>query len=146
MAKRRRSNQYDVADSLHSAAIHLLRRLRRVDDSSGLSAPKLSALSVLVFGGPKKIGELADAEQVRPATMSRLVQDLESDRLVRRSPDKSDGRVVSIRATQQAMKLLKEGRNQRVALLAQWLDELSAKELRELREAATTMERLGRSK
>ena len=34
---------------------------------------KLSALSVLVFGGPRSIGALARAEQVRLPTMSRLV-------------------------------------------------------------------------
>ena len=41
----------DVAARLHSAAIHLLRGLRREDDASGMSAARLSALSVLVFGG-----------------------------------------------------------------------------------------------
>ena len=60
------SKNYDVADRVHSSAIHLLRRLRRVDEETGLSAPKLSALSVLVFGGPCSMGRLAAAEQVRP--------------------------------------------------------------------------------
>ena len=48
-----------TADRLHSAAIHLLRRLRREDAATGLSAPRLSALSVVVFGGPLTLGELA---------------------------------------------------------------------------------------
>ena len=145
MAKRKKLlDRYDVADSLHSAAIHLLRRLRRVDDSTGLSAPKLSTLSVLVFGGPMKLGELAAAEQVRPPTMSRLIQDLESAKMVMRSSDKTDGRVVRIQATQRAKKLLKEGRSQRVTLLAKWLDELSNQELQALNEAATSIEQLGK--
>ena len=42
----------DIAGRLHSSAIRLLRTLRREDDGSGLSAPRLSALSVIVFGGP----------------------------------------------------------------------------------------------
>lgn len=37
-------------------AIHLLRRVRRQDTVSGLSAARLSALSVLVFGGPTSVG------------------------------------------------------------------------------------------
>ncbi len=41
-----------TAERLHAAAIHLLRRLRREDVASGLTAPRLSALSVVVFGGP----------------------------------------------------------------------------------------------
>ena len=53
-----------VADRLHSTAIHLLRRLRVEDDASGLTAPRLSALSVIVFGGPLTLGELAAAEQL----------------------------------------------------------------------------------
>ena len=63
-----------VADRLHSAAIHLLRRLRVEDEALGISAPRLSVLSVLVFAGPMRIGELAHAEQVEPPTMTRLVR------------------------------------------------------------------------
>src|SRR5437667_3390038 len=88
-----------LADRLHSAAIHLLRRLRREDDASGLSAPRLSALSVVVFGGPLPIGALAAAEQVRVPTMSRVVASLESDGLVRRVLDDADRRVVRVEAT-----------------------------------------------
>ncbi len=95
----RANSSGDVADRLHSAAIHLLRRLRREDDASGLSAPRLSALSVVVFGGPVTIGALAAAEQVRVPTMSRLVAALEADGLVRRKPDVDDGRVVRVAAT-----------------------------------------------
>src|ERR671933_1067936 len=75
-----------TADRLHSAAIHLLRRVRRQDDASGLTAPRLSALSVIVFGGPLTLGALAAAEQVRPPTMTRIVQALEEAGLVVREP------------------------------------------------------------
>src|SRR3954468_4774706 len=106
-----------MADRLHSAAIHLLRRLRREDAESGLSAPRLSALSVLVFGGPLTLGELANAEQVRPPTMTRLVTALEADGLVTREPDASDGRLTRIRATPNGRTLLLRGRARRVAAL-----------------------------
>ena len=66
----------DVAARLHSASIRLLRTLRREDDGSGLSAPRLSALSVIVFAGPLSLAELAAAEQVTPPTMSRIVEAL----------------------------------------------------------------------
>src|SRR5215208_7560323 len=77
----------DLADRLHSAAIHLLRRLRREDDASGLAAPKLSALSVVVHAGPLTLGALAAAEQVRPPTMTRIVAALEAEGLVTREAD-----------------------------------------------------------
>src|SRR5665811_244600 len=74
-----------VADRVHSAAIHLLRALRKQDDKWGLSAPRLSALSVVVFSGRITLGGLARAEQVRPPTMTRLVRALELQKLVTRS-------------------------------------------------------------
>jgi DNA-binding MarR family transcriptional regulator len=107
-----------TADRLHSAAIHLLRRLRREDAKTGLSAPRLSALSVVVFGGPLTLGELASAEQVRPPTMTRLVSALEDEGLVTRGPDATDGRLTRIRATPKGRTLLMRGRARRVAALA----------------------------
>src|SRR5260370_31468853 len=87
----------DLADRLHSAAIHLLRRLRRTDPLTGVSAAQLSALSVLM-GGPRTIGELAAAEQVQPPTISKLVNEMEQAGLVSRRRDGSGGRAVWIAA------------------------------------------------
>ena len=89
----------DTADRLHSAAIHLLRRLRTEDSASGLSAPRLSALSVVIVGGPITLGALAAAEQVRPPTITRLVRELEREGLVELVPDPEDGRVRRVRAS-----------------------------------------------
>jgi DNA-binding MarR family transcriptional regulator len=127
-----------TADRLHSAAIHLLRRLRREDAKSGLSAPRLSALSVLVFGGPLTLGELANAEQVRPPTMTRLVTALEADGLVTREPDASDGRLTRIRATPNGRTLLLRGRARRVAALTAEVRALAPDE-REVLDAAVTV-------
>src|SRR5215468_4284166 len=95
----------ELADRLHSAAIHLLRRLRREDDASGLPAPQLSALSVIVFGGPITLGALAAAEQVRPPTISKLVATLEGAGLVEREIDESDRRVMRVKATARGTRL-----------------------------------------
>jgi DNA-binding MarR family transcriptional regulator len=133
-----------VADRLHSAAIHLLRRLRREDDASGLSAPRLSALSVVVFGGPITLGALAAAEQVRPPTMTRVVQELERDGLVKREPQADDARVAVIRATPRGTRLLSEGRARRVKRLTSDLAALEAAELHLLARAAVLLERVSR--
>src|SRR4051812_22303100 len=108
----------EIADRLHSAAIHLLRRLRREDDASGLPAPQLSALSVIVFGGPVTLGALADAEQVRPPTITKLIAALEEAGLVEREADVQDRRVMRVKATRRGARLLHEGRKRRVAALA----------------------------
>src|ERR1044071_8653964 len=107
----------EIADRLHSAAIHLLRRLRREDESSGLPAPQLSALSVIVFGGPITLGALAAAEQVRPPTITKIVAALEAGGLVTRETQADDKRVARVRATAKGTTLLHEGRRRRVAAL-----------------------------
>ena len=129
-----------VADRLHSAAIHLLRRLRVADAASGLTAPRLSALSVVVFGGPQTITSLAAAEQVRLPTMTRLVQGLARDGLVHCAPDPADRRRVVVRATARGTRLLHEGRARRVEQLAAHLRRLGPKDLACLERAATLLE------
>jgi DNA-binding MarR family transcriptional regulator len=123
----------DLADQLHSAAIHLLRQLRKEDDASGLSAPRLSALSVVVFGGPLTLGGLARAEQVKPPTMTRIVTGLEKDGLVNRKDDPRDGRLTHIEATAKGRKILMAGRARRVEKLASAVGRLNRSELAELR-------------
>ena len=134
----------ELADRLHSAAIHLLRRLRRQDDASGLPAPQLSALSVIVFGGPITLGDLAQTEQVRPPTITRLVAMLEADGLVERVSASEDRRVVHVRATARGAKLLQEGRQRRVASLAAALRALPAAERGAIARAIPAMEKVVR--
>jgi|HubBroStandDraft_6_1064221.scaffolds.fasta_scaffold67979_3 DNA-binding MarR family transcriptional regulator len=131
-----------VADRLHSAAIHLLRLVRREDGTSGLTAPRLSALSVVVFAGPITLRDLAAAEGVTPPTMTRLVDGLEGDGLVVRRDDPTDGRAIRIRATAKGTKLLMNARAQRVAALTARVADLSADEQALLGRAAEVMERL----
>jgi len=136
------TEEFAIADRLHSAAIHLLRRVRRVDEATGLSAAKLSALSVVVFGGPVSLRDLAAAEQVRPPSMTRTVKELETDGLVRREVDAADRRVAWIKTTPKGKRLLKQGRAARINLLADWLGALSRDELAQLDQATWILERL----
>jgi DNA-binding MarR family transcriptional regulator len=131
----------DIADQLHSAAIHLLRRLRVRDRESGIGPAQLSALSVLVFGGPRSLGELADAEQVRPPTMSRIVAGLERSRLVRRHPT-DDGRRVRLEATPKGVSLMWEGRQRRVESLAKALASLPENDREQLRGALQLLQQV----
>jgi DNA-binding MarR family transcriptional regulator len=132
----------EVADRLHSAAIHLLRTVRKVDGETGLSAARLSALSVLVFGGSRTIGELARIEQVSAPTMTRLVQGLEGDGLVTREAQEGDARAVRLRPTARGRRILERGRARRVEALARLLRELPRVELELLSDAAASVERL----
>lgn len=131
-----------VADRLHSAAIHLLRRLRRQDEAMGLTPSRASALSIMVFGGPVTIGALANAEQVSAPTATRLVAGMERDGLVRREPDARDGRVVWMHPTAKGTRLLHEGRRRRVAALADDLAKLDGSDRQTLAAAADILERM----
>ena len=136
----------DVADRLHSAAIHLLRYLRRADVETGLTAARASVLSVVVFGGPTTIGDLATAEQVSAPTMTKLITSLEGEGLVRRVADERDRRVVRVHATPQAARILRRGRAARVKILADQLRALDAKDLATLGRAADVLSGLAKSK
>ena len=132
-----------VADRLHSAALHLLRRLRTEDDA-GVSPPRLSALSVVVFAGPIGIGALAAAEGVAAPTMTRLVDGLEREGLVRRRPDPADARGVLVEPTATGKRILTKGRRQRVRTLAEGLAGLTSEELADIRRGADLIERVTR--
>ena len=134
-------SQTQLADRLHSAAIHLLRNVRASDEQSGLSPARLSALSVLVFGGPVTIGALAAAEQVRPPTMTRLVDGLVDDGLASREAH-ADRRSCLVRATGKGTKLLHAARRRRVAWLARGINALKAEERSALGRAAPILERV----
>lgn len=131
-----------VADRLHSAAVHLLRRLRRQDEAMGLTGPRASALSVMVFGGPVTLGALAQAEQVSAPTVTRLVVGMERDGLVRRERDPKDGRVVWLHATAKGARLLHAGRRRRVAALEADMAALAPPERDTLAAAAEILERV----
>src|SRR5450755_577725 len=107
-----------LADQLHSSAIRLLRLVRVQDTASGIAPARLSALSVIVFGGPVSLRDLAKSEQVRPPTMSRIVDALEAQGLARRRTNQKDRRAVVIAATKKGAGLLKQGRERRVRFLA----------------------------
>lgn len=139
MAKLQR--EWDVADRLHSAAIHLLRRLRIQDLASGIGPAKLSALSVLVFSGRAlSLAELAAAEQVKNPTMSRLVTAMQRDGLVRTEAAKEDARSIQITPTSRGKALLFAGKKRRVDSLAKALSSLGKEQLGDMEKAVRLLQ------
>jgi DNA-binding MarR family transcriptional regulator len=120
----------------------MLRYLRRADAATGLTAARASVLSVVVFGGPVTIGDLATAEQVSAPTMTKLITGLEGEGLVRRVADERDRRVVRVHATPQAARILRRGRAARVRVLAANLRTLDPADLATLGRAADILRRL----
>ena len=137
-----RTDSLEVASALHRAAIRLLRTVRTADDETGVSAPKLSALSVLVFGGAQSLSSLARAEQVTSATMSKLVSELEALGLVAKRVDREDKRGVRIEVTAKGRALMEEGRKRRLTLLNARIAKLTREERTLLADASALMMRL----
>jgi DNA-binding MarR family transcriptional regulator len=142
MSTSKRTNSESIAEELHSAALHLLRSLRRVDMGADLNAPRLSALSVVVFGGPISLGALAAAEQVRPPTMTRIVNALEQLGLVTKLRDPEDGRNISISATMKGKRTLIAGRNRRIRSLAARIERLNPRDRDTLQSAAAAIRKM----
>jgi DNA-binding MarR family transcriptional regulator len=132
-------SRVETADLLHSAAIRLLRMVRVEDAQAGIGPAQLSALSVLVFGGAKTVSELATLEQVRPPTMSRIVEGLVKRKLVQRVEDAADRRTVRVSATARGEKLMQAGKTRRVKALAARFEALSVADLKTLHAAAQLM-------
>lgn len=131
----------DTAERLHSIALHLLRGLRRQDDALGVGPARLSALSVLL-SGPKTMTELAEAEQVRLPTMTRIVSALEGLGLARRLPHPTDGRSVRVEMTEAGAETIGRGRALRVERLARSLRALDEAELARVEAALDALERV----
>ncbi|HEY6467267.1 MAG TPA: MarR family transcriptional regulator [Candidatus Acidoferrales bacterium] len=128
------SDALATATRPHSTAVHLLRAVRSKDRASGIGPAQLSALSVLVFGGEKSMRELAEAEQVRPTTMTRIAAGLERAGLARREQGQ-DKRSIRLTATSKGVKLLRQAQKRRVEMLASALAELGQQNIRKVAEA-----------
>lgn len=131
----------NVAERLHSAVLHLLRRLRKVDSQAAIGPSRLSVLSVLVFGGRATVGELAATEQVKPPTMSKLLHGLEEMGLISRTVG-GDRRSIVIRSTRTGRLALLKARSRRLELLAKMLEATNAAELETLAKAADIIDRV----
>jgi DNA-binding MarR family transcriptional regulator len=131
-----------TAAQLNSGAIHLLRGLRRVDEAAGLTPARLSALSVLVFGGPCTLGRLAEIEDVAGPTMTRIVDGLSDLGLAERSTHPLSGRAVLISATPPGTELMQAAAQRRHRAIDAAMARLSARDRAALDRAAPALVRL----
>jgi DNA-binding MarR family transcriptional regulator len=131
-----------TASDLNSAAIHLLRGLRATDRAAGLTPARLSALSVLVFGGPCPLGRLARTEDVAGPTMTRIVDGLCELGLAERRPHPDGGRLVLVAATAEGERVMHEARQARVDTIVAALRALPAEDRTAIASAAPALRRL----
>lgn len=138
----RKSPTAAAAHHLNTAAIHLLRGMRAADRASGLTPARLSALSVLVFGGPSTLGQLARTEDVAAPTMSRIVDGLVGLGLASREAHPESARAVLVSATGEGHELMQHAAQLRIDVIAAALRSLPAGERRAIIEAAPSLREL----
>lgn len=118
----------ELAKSINTVVTRLGRRIRRIDDRQDIGRARLSALSVLVFGGARTMGELASEEMVSAATMHHVVGGLTELKLARKQQDKKDGRKSIVTATRAGEKFMEEAREARLDFYREHLDKLDPDE------------------
>ncbi len=114
----------DLADLLAPRIGRLIIMLRRETAAAGLSRAQLSVLAALRDGGPRRITELAEREQVTQPSMTLLISRMQRQGWVQRQPDESDGRGVLVALTPSGRKRLDRVVAARAAALRERLDRL----------------------
>jgi len=131
-----------TAGQLNSGVTRVLRWLNVVDREAGLTNARLSALSVLVFGGPTTLGRLASVEDVAGPTMTRIVDGLEELGLARRDPHPHDARAVIVKATAKGNRLMNRAAERRIATIEAALTRLDPGDRARLEAAAPALVQL----
>jgi DNA-binding MarR family transcriptional regulator len=127
-----------IADTFNRLAIHVL----RLSSQSELSLSAASTLARLQRFGALRLTDLAERERITQPSMTALVNRLESQDLVRRNADPSDGRAVLVEVTDAGRVALARRAEARVGTLAADLADLDDADLRTLVEALPAIDRL----
>lgn len=130
-----------LAPRLRLAVMRLARRLRQQAEHD-ITPSMLSALSSVERLGPLTLGELAEAERVKPPTITKVVGRLEDEGLVLRETDAADHRVARVRLSRKGASLIARARGRKDAFLAARLDRLSDDDVTALEAALGAIEQI----
>jgi DNA-binding MarR family transcriptional regulator len=135
----------EIATILHAGLSKLARQMRSISLPPGMTPERLSTLAAIDAHGPVSVTALADAERVRPATMSRMITSLADEGLVRRQEDKVDRRGVLVITTAKGRRAYQRARQQYLSQLGKALSHLELDQLEALRSLASALDRLDRA-
>jgi len=126
--------------------MRLARRLRQMQEGSlDLNLNQLSAMAVLLNSGDQLMGELAAQEKIRPPSMTRIVNSLETRGYVVRRPDPRDHRQCLVALTDSGRDVLLANRRRRDQWLAVRITELDPAEREVLRRAVRILEKVNQA-
>lgn len=131
-----------IANELSIMAVRLIRWLRAADAAATLTGPQASAMAVIVHSGGLTPSALADLEQVRRPTITRVIDDLVSRGLARRDPHPVDKRGCLVVATDAGLLHWRSGQARATAPLAARIEGLTSRERRQLEDALPLLRRI----
>jgi len=124
-----------IVQGLRRIVRALYNHSQEVRAAYGLTAAQLWALRELLKRGRTPMGQLADALMVHQSSVSLLIGRLERRGLVRRVAGGVDKRVVNVELTRRGEILIADAPEAAHGRMMHGLDEISSKEVRELRTA-----------
>jgi DNA-binding MarR family transcriptional regulator len=126
-----------LGEALYTLAAGIIRRRSRT-----LSLTALSTLATLEHTGPRRLTDLAVAEEISQPSMTSLVTQLEQLGLAERRSDRADARVVLVAITRAGRQLMRERRRAGAQALTELIDKLDEQDAAELRAALPALVRL----
>jgi DNA-binding MarR family transcriptional regulator len=142
MATKQGTDTARTASELRVVLGQLMRRLRA---EHRFPIQQGTVLGRLDREGAASVSDLAVAEKVRPQSMAQTVGELESDGLVKRSPDPDDGRRAIVELTAAGRETLEDDRSRRVGWLVSAIEELPERDQAALARATAIIGRLAES-
>ncbi|QDE36021.1 MarR family transcriptional regulator [Microbacterium foliorum] len=133
-----------TATDLRMATFRLARRLRSARAVDAMSDAQLAVLATLRMHGRRTITALAERERVTAPSMTSMINGLEEQGFVLRTPDAEDRRRVQVDITEAGTEIVAQTIRRRDELLAEMLGELdfTEEELTTLREASALMRKV----
>jgi len=123
MTEFRSPEPIETANLIRRALTDVTRRMRSLRPDQEISASKLSLLGRLVRADrPMTATELAALERLQPQSLTRIIADLEAERLIERRPRESDRRQLDIAITPAGAELIRVHAYARNAWLADAMD------------------------
>lgn len=133
----------DIADQLQQSSWRLLRALRAVRSTEGLSTSKLGVLGCLHRDGLATAAGLASYLHVQPQSLTRMIEDLERRCLITRRTNTEDRRQNLLEITDAGTQILRDTvREQRKILAQAMINELTHPEQELIRVSAELMDKL----
>jgi DNA-binding MarR family transcriptional regulator len=126
-----------LGEALYSLAAGVIRRRSRT-----LSLTALSTLATLEQTGPRRLTDLAMAEEITQPSMTSLVTQLEQLGLAERRRDPADARVVLVAITVAGQQLMRERRRAGAQALTELIEKLDEQDVAELSVALPALLRL----